>query len=157
MEFWKPPHISKVYEALTSIADERFKMIGQNKAHCYSSSGNKYYEIEFDPTEFAMMSNDNTAWFTDSVSYPMIAFLMLKGEIKYNQTVAMQLKGIEWKDINQKFKNDYNKAVEFVLEGLKEQGINIESIKAEVQNIYKILIGLKIAKFGPKRFPPKGY
>jgi hypothetical protein len=157
MEFWKTPHISKVYEALTAIADDRFKMIDDNKAHCYSSSGNKYYEIEFSPTEMAIMSNDNTAWFTDCVSYPMIGYLMLTGLLKYNPEVLPLLKGIKWKDINQKFKNNYDKAIEFVLENLKEQGIDIKFIEIEIAQIYKTLLKIKLGKLGAKRFPPKGY
>ena len=82
---WKKAHISKIYEALTAIADGRIELISTNKARCFSSSKGKFYEVEFDPQTNGIMSNDNTAYYTDSVSYPMIALLMLKGKITYDQ------------------------------------------------------------------------
>ena len=59
---WKKPRISKIYEALTAIADGRIELVSENKARCYSSSKGKFYEIEYDPETDSIMSNDNTAY-----------------------------------------------------------------------------------------------
>lgn len=154
---WKSPHISKIYEALTAIADSRIELDGPSKAKCYSSSKGKYYEIEYDSETGSMMSNDNTAYYTDSVSYPMVALLMLKGKIDYNDSLLNLLKGIYWKDINQKFKNDYDKAIEFVLADLQKKGIDVGFIRSEISKIYKEVCELKLNYLGEKRKPPVGY
>lgn len=154
---WTKPHISKVYEALTAIADLRIKIDGPNKAKCYSSSKGKYYEIEYNPTTGEIMSNDNTAYYTGSVSYPMIAYLMLTSKIKYKKSLSPTLKGIYWKDINQKFKNDYDKAIEFVLNKLKTKSIDIESLKKGIQDIYDEVSRLELHYSGTRKSPPIGY
>ena len=157
MNYWNKPHISKVYEALTAIADGRLKMISETSAKCFSSTHNKFYSIEYDPQTAAFMSNDNTAWYTGSLSYPMIAFLMLNEKISYNHEIAEKLKGIEWKVINQRYKNDYDSAISYVLNDLRKKGIEIDLIKTEAGRIFKILSDMKIGILGVKKFPSKAY
>ncbi|MFA6602758.1 MAG: hypothetical protein WCT01_03050 [Candidatus Shapirobacteria bacterium] len=154
---WKKPHISKIYEALTAIADSRIELDGPNKAKCFSSSKGKFYETEYDSATNQIMSNDNTAYYTDSVSYPMIALLMLNGKIEYDQSLLETLKGIYWKDINQKFKNNYDQAIEFVLTDLSNKGVDISSLKLKIDNIFSNVCNLELSFLGPKRLPPSGY
>lgn len=155
---WQKPHISKIYEALTAIADgDRIELVGDNKARCYSSSRGKFYEIEFDLENNSMMSNDNTAYYTDSISYPMVAVLMLKDKLKYDTKLLELLKGIVWKDIMQKFKNDYDKGIEFVLNDLKNKSIDTTYIKSEIDSIYTEVCKLEIKQLGSKKIPPKAY
>jgi len=154
---WKKPHISKIYEALTAIADKRTELVGDNKGRCYSSSRGKYYEIEFDLNTNSIMSNDNTAYYTDSLSYPMIAVLMLKGEVVYDEKLLALLKGIYWKDVNQKFKNNYDESVEFVLKDLAGKGVNIDFIKKEVNKMFSDIIKKEFKFLGSKTLPPSGY
>lgn len=155
--YWKKPHISKIYEALTAIVDARIELVSENKAHCYSSSKGKFYEVEFEPKTNSIMSNDNTAFYTDAVSYPMIALLMLKNKIVYNPKLLDMLKGIFWKDINQKFKNDYDKAVEFVLADLKSKCVDVDFIQAEINKIYEVASNLQLNYLGEKIKPPVAY
>ena len=155
--YWKRPHISKIYEALTAIADSRIELDGFNRAKCYSSSGNKYYEVKYDSKSDSIMSNDNTAYYTGSISYPMIALLMLKGRIKYNQELLPNLIGIRWKDVNQKFNNDYDKAVEYVLAGLESKGTDVKPVRDEIERMYSIIEKLKLEYLGQKRKPPLAY
>ena len=96
---WKAPHISKIYEALTAIADGRVQM-GENKAKVYSSSRGKYYDVTYDPTTGSISSNDKTAYCTGALSYPMIASFMLAWHISYEDSVAEMMKGIIVKDFN---------------------------------------------------------
>ena len=154
---WKKPHISKIYEALTAIADARIELVGENKARCYSSSKGKFYEVEFDPETDSIMANDNTAFYTDAVSYPMIALLMLKGIIIYDPKLLGMLKEIVWKDINQKFKNDYDKAIEFVLAELKSKNIDTVFIQSEIGKIYELACNLQLNYLGEKIKPPVAY
>ncbi|MBD3280803.1 hypothetical protein GF389_04750 [Candidatus Dojkabacteria bacterium] len=157
--YWKKPHISKVYEALTAIADDRIVIDKDNpdKTKCYSSSGNKYYTVTYDPESEAIMSNDNSAFYTDSLSYPMIAFFMLKGMVGYPKDLPDKLKGIHWKDINQKHKNNYDHSIKAVLVILEGRGVNVKEVKDQIKEIYEDVIAKDYKMLGKKQRPPKGY
>ncbi len=157
--YWKTPHINKVYEAITAIADKRIvqEPDDPHKAKCYSSSGNKFYEIELDPSKLAMMSNDNSAYYTDSLSYPMIALLMLNGYLERSTYLEEVLSGIYWKDINQKYNNDYDRSIQHVLAELKEKGIDTAKVEEEISEIYEKVIEMKVELLGEKKRPPTGY
>ena len=58
---WNHPSKTKMYEALGAVADGRIEISGNN-GKCYSSSGNKYYDITFDPESYKIMSNDNISF-----------------------------------------------------------------------------------------------
>lgn len=153
---WKQPHVSKIYEALTAMADSRIELDGDNKAKCYPSSKGKYYEVEFDLETNSIMSNDNTAFYTDSVSYPMIAYLMMTNRIVYDKSLLIILKGIYWKDINQKFKNNYDQAIQNVLDNLKAKGVDADNLQSMINDIYKKVCKLQLSLLGAKRLPPPG-
>ena len=60
-----------------------------------------------------------------------------------------------WKDINQKYKNDFEAALEYVLkdmtpESLKELGEYTESLVEAICN-------LNLKKLGERVIPPEGY
>ncbi len=156
--FWTKPHLSKIYEALGAIADNRIEFVeGKNEAKMYSSSGNKFYTVTWNNNLTEMMANDNSAFFNSKLSYPMISVLLLKGKISYPADLADNLKGIKWKDINQKFKNNFDRTIKFVLDELETKGIDREYIQAQVTKIAEQLETLQIGQFGKKAFPPKGY
>lgn len=151
---WSHPPIIKIYEALGAVADERVHISGAS-AKVYSSSGNKFYTIDFSPTEKAIMVNDNGSFYKGYLGYPAIAFLMLFGEIAYSPKVAEYLKDIPWKDINQKFRNDFDKTLEFILKDMTEtQRVEIAD---EVQTIDTQLSNQPYCLLGEKIAPPKGY
>lgn len=155
---WLPPkdeHI--VYEALSAIADGRFELIDENNAKCTSTSQGKFYSVKYDPASQSIMSNDNMAYFRDEVSYPMVALLLQRGDIKFNQEILNNLAGIKWKAINQKNKNDYMKSVEQVLADLQAKGVDTELIRSEVNKIFQSLNSFELNKLGAKVFPPKAY
>jgi len=152
--YWKKPHISRIYEALTAIADNRIELNG-NSASCYSSDENRVYEIQYDPIIGSIMSNDNTAYYTYSLSYPMIAYLMLIGKIPYEQKLLEILKDICWEDIYKQFKNDYDKSIKIVMGELKSEGTDVEFIRREIEKIYNFILNLKIKTFGSLQRPPK--
>lgn len=153
---WKKPHISKIYEALTAIADERIEING-NKAKCYSSTGEKFYDITYDPKIGSIMSNDNSAFYTYSLSYPMIAYLMLINEIPYEQKLLEILKNICWNEINKSLKNDYDKAIKLVLGELKKEGQDVDFIRNEIQKIYNFVCKMEVKTLGQLQKPIKGF
>lgn len=127
---WKYPSATKIYEALGAVADNRIEVSG-NTGTCYSSSGNKHYDITYDPILNAIMSNDNTSYWTGELGYPAVAFLLKSGVLEYRHDLAELLKGVAWKDINQKFKNDFDAALEYVLQDMEAR--NKEELKEYTQ------------------------
>ena len=151
---WKKPHISKIYEALTVIADDRMEIDG-NKAKCYLSSNDKFYDIKYDPIIGSIMSNDNAAFYTKSLSYPMIAFLMLISKIPYEQKLLEIFRDICWEDIYKEFKNDYDKSVKAVLGELKREGEDVDFIRKEIEKIYNFVCKMEIKTFGELQKPSR--
>lgn len=155
---WLQPRDSHiVYEALSAIADGRFELTGENTAKSTSTSRGKFYEVEYDPKTASIMSNDNMAYYAGEISYPMVAMLLVKGVIKYDEKILKGLKAIPWKDINQKNKNDYMKSVDEVLGDLKLKGIDIEHVRTECNRIYEEVKQMKLNYLGNKKIPPKAY
>lgn len=155
MDWALPPKI-KVHEALGCIADKRIEIEG-DEAKVYSSSRGKFYTVRYDSDKNAIMANDNASYWVGYLGYPSIAFLMLKGVIKFDPRFAEALKDIKWKDINTKFKNDFVKTEEYILEITKKRGVLDEEINKEVDRIYAQIKSLKIKKLGEKILPPQGY
>jgi hypothetical protein len=152
---WKKPHISKIYEALTVIADDRIEIDGNN-AVCYSEDGNKVFNIKYDPKVGSLMSNDSAAYYTRTLSYPMIAYLMMIGTVHYDRKLKNILRKIDWEDIYKNFKNDYDKSIKFVLGELKRNGDDVEFIRTETKKIYDFVCKLDIKTFGEFQKPQKG-
>jgi hypothetical protein len=151
---WKKPHIARIYEALTVIADGRIEING-NQGKCYSITNDKVYDIQYNPMNGSIMSNDNAAFYTNSLSYPMIAYLMLIGKIPYQEKLLEIFKDVCWKEVNIHFKNDYDKSIKFVLGGLKKEGRDTDFIRNEVKRIYDFICSLQIKTLGELQRPIK--
>lgn len=152
---WKLPPKIKIYEALGCIADGRMSIEG-NTAKVYSSSGNKFYTVVYDPDKNAIMANDNGSYWRGYLGYPAIAFLMQSGVISFDAVFAEALKGIHWKNVNIKFKNDFDKTVEYVHELLESKGVSLADFLKEVDRIFNQIEKLNLSLLGPKVFPPSG-
>lgn len=151
---WKEPAVTKIYEALGAVADGRVKVDGDT-AKVFSSTGNKFYEIKYDPEAKAIMANDNSSYWKGYLGYPAIAFLMKIGAVSYDEKLGEILKGVAWKDINQKFKNNFEKALEFILSSkTSDQRQQLEDF---VKKIEKEIKSLNLSLLGPKIKPPEGY
>lgn len=153
---WKIPPRIKVLEALGAIGDERIQING-NEAKVYSSSRNKFYSVEYDKKTNTISSNDNGSYWKGYLGYPAIAYLMKIGELPVNLQFCEQLKDIKWKDINQKFKNDFEKTEKTIMDLLKKRGENVEELENFIEEILEKLIELSLQK--PKNIPkpPEGH
>lgn len=151
---WKIPPINKVYEALGSIADDRIKING-DEAQVWSSDKSKSYIVEYDKDKNTIIANDNGSYWQGYLGYPSIAYLMRIGLIKYDKKIASALKNIEWKKINTKFKNNYEKTNAYALEQARENGYDVEEIKKEIEKIYTQVKELDLKVLEPKIKPPK--
>jgi hypothetical protein len=154
---WKLPPNIKIYEALGAVSDERIELVAEHEARVYSSTRNKFYTVTYDPEAQAIMANDNGSYWQSYLGYPSIAYLMQIGVIRYERNYAEALKGIAWKDINTKFKNDFDKTAEYIHTLLRDQGVSVEAFLQEVENIQRQIETLNLSLQGKKTKPPSGY
>jgi hypothetical protein len=151
---WKEPPTIKIYEALGAVADERIAVNGDS-AKVYSSSGNKYYDVNYDPAAQAIMANDNGSYWKGYLGYPAIAFLLATDVLPYQPEYGDLLKGIAWKDINQKYKNDFDKTLAHIFEPLTPE--QKEGLQEYVFALQDELRTLSLSVLGKKVLPPEGY
>jgi len=153
---WRLPPKIKIYEALGTLGDGRLEISG-NTAKVYSSSGDKFYSVAYDPKANAITSNDNSSYWVGYLGYPAIAFLLKKGVVAHDSDFAGALKGIPWKEVNTKFKNDFEKTEEHVNEILRKKGVDMNEFSAEIERIYNEIRKLKLDKLGKTQKPPVGH
>lgn len=153
MTKWKIPPAIKVYEALGAIADERIIIEG-DKAEVYSSEGNKKYDVVSSSSENAIMANDNGSYWVGYLGYPSIAYLMLSGKLEYCSQYGEALKGIEWKKINTKNKNDFDKTQKEVDEIMESKEVNLDEFYLYLARTIKKIEELGLSQLGNKAKPP---
>lgn len=134
----KLPPIAKIYEAYTCIADNRITM-QENEAIVTSSDGKKNYTIKWNGKDYA--SNDNATFWQGYPGYPVLAILMLQNKLSFNKEIVCLFAGINWHALNEKYKRDYDAAVEEVLEVIE---YDTSLIKAEVEKTYEEIKNLDI-------------
>lgn len=159
---WKTPPIIKVYEAIGSLADGRLEVAtvdanGLHHAKVRSSSGNKFYEVNYDPSTKAIMTNDNGSYWQGYLGYPALCLLMHLGEISFDKSLLETFRSIHWKDINQKHKNNFEKTEIEVLEIAASRGFNSDKTKLLVNECYQQVKLLTLVHLGKRLRPPKGY
>ena len=151
---WDTPPIIKIYEALGAVADSRLE-INDYKAKCFSSSGNKYYDVIYDPDKNAIMTNDNGSYWKGYLGYPAIAYLLQTNTLPYQPELGQLLKSVAWKDINQKFDNDFDKTLLYILESLDKNEKN--KLTQYTNQLLTQIDEMKLRKLGKKIKPPSGY
>ena len=134
----KMPPIEKVYEAWTAIADGRVIM-NEDYATVTSSDGTKEYTVRFSDDKYA--SDDNATYWQGYPGYPVLAVLMLQGKLPFDRVVAEKWKGVEWKVINTKYKNNYAIAVREVAE---QRGIDMTAAHQSAEAVMDALKSLDI-------------
>lgn len=148
---WNQPPIAKVYEALSAVADGRVKIIGEMSAQVVSSGGDKTYAVKWSPDGREITSNDNATRWQGYLGYPIIAVLLLIGRLPYDPAVARWLTGVKWHDLNEKYKGNYDAAVDHVLDGLRQRGIDADAARVEALRIHGTLAGLGLERPATKR------
>jgi len=142
---WKQPPITKVYEALSAVADGRVKLTGETSAQVVSSGGDKTYTVKWSPDGGEITSDDNATRWQGYLGYPIIAVLLLISRVPYDPAVAKWLAGVPWHDLNKRYKRNYDAAVDHVLEGLRLSSGDVGAVRAEAVRIHRALarLGLK--------------
>lgn len=155
MSTWKMPPRAKVYEALTAVADNRVTIMSATTAEVISSSGNKKYVVEWSEDGTQFTSNDNASYWQGYLGYPILAVLLVRGNLQCDKDVAAQLSGISWKDLNTRYRNDYEKAIEVVMKSVRAEGGDPEKIAVEVGCLMSQIEKLQLQKFPRRRRPPR--
>lgn len=151
---WKHPPVIKICEALGAMADGRVEVSG-NSAKVYSSSRNKFYDVACDPASNSIMANDNGSYWQGYLGYPSIAYLLKIGALEYKPSMGELLKGIAWKDVNQKFKNDFDKTLDHILSPLSDS--ERQKLMDYVGELSLRIKELDLNLLGKKTLPPEGY
>ncbi|MDF2655571.1 MAG: hypothetical protein K0R19_2045 [Bacillota bacterium] len=150
----KLPPIEKIYEAYSAIADRRIA-INEDHAVVISSSGSKEYTVSWNGSTYA--SNDNGTYWQGYPGYPVIAVLMQQKKLPLDLNIASNFAGVNWTELNTRYKRDYSKAAATVMDSLQCSGDEKEQIQAEVLRVYESMKLLDIqVKRGSSNKPKKG-
>jgi hypothetical protein len=155
---WGMPPLIKVYEAMGAIADGRVRPADNNTPpliwDVVSSDGTKTYRVEISPDGREISSNDNASYWQGYLGYPAIAVLLARGTLRASAESTRALAGIPWKELNRRFKNDYERTVEEVARIVAERGGDFSAIRREATSILEALAALAPLR-GPRRHPPR--
>lgn len=143
-----PPKI-KVLEGAAAVADGRITVVSDNKAEVKSSDGSRSYIVYVDLKSKEACSTDNGTIHRRYIGYPIISFLMLKGILPYNDRIAKALSGINWRELNEKYKN-YNLVEEEVKKIAMSKGIFPNEIDTFKERVYSALKSLRF-RYVPDR------
>jgi hypothetical protein len=140
----KPPRI-KVLEALGAIADNRVEVIDDCRAYVYSSDRGRRYLVYIDLDKGIVYSDDNGTVYRNYVGYPIISVLMLKGVLPYDPDLALGLKDIRWRELNEKYKSYY--VVERIVMNIaRRRGIDPGRLRSFVDDVYGRLSRISLYK-----------
>src|ERR1700733_3253094 len=90
---WKQPPVIKIYEALGAVADGRVEVSGDT-AKVYSSTGNKFYDVTYDPAEQAIMTNDNGSYWKENFTTERVLsffsiYISFSSDLLYNLVMSI--------------------------------------------------------------------
>ncbi|MEM0481044.1 MAG: hypothetical protein QXQ14_02595 [Candidatus Aenigmatarchaeota archaeon] len=133
------PPLIKYLEAYSVFADNRIKEISKNEYRIISSDKRKEYlvKIKFELGKILVFSNDNGTILKNYIGYPIIAVLIYKNVLKLPKNIEV-LKNIEWKKLNEKFKN-YDKVINYLKEKIGNTIDEIIEFSKENEKILKSL------------------
>lgn len=158
MKKWGMPPPIKVYEAIGAIGDGRVRAIDNSDPprvwEVVSSDGAKKYRVEISADGREISSNDNASYWQGYLGYPAIAVLMARGKLHASAEATRMLAGIPWKELNRRFKNDYERTAAEVARIVAERGGDFDAIRAEAASILDALEALGLER-GARRRPPR--
>jgi hypothetical protein len=137
-----PPRI-KILEALGAVADGRIKILDEYRAQVVSSEGDRTYDVYVDLSRKIVDSSDNGTVFRGYIGYPIISVLMIKRVLPYNERLAEGLKGIRWRELNERYKS-YALVEKLIKEQLARKGFSLEEIDRYVDEVMKSLEKIRL-------------
>jgi hypothetical protein len=152
-ERWKMPPLIKAYEAMGALGDGRVRLQDDGRAQVTSSEGDKTYEVEVSADNREISSNDNASYWQGYLGYPAIAVLLARGFYRPPANVIDALAGIPWKELNRKFRNDYEQTLAAVNKSVEENGHDPDAVRIEAETLIEALNKLGPVR-GKRRRPP---
>ncbi|HIW75268.1 MULTISPECIES: hypothetical protein [Gordonibacter] len=149
----KLPPLEKVYEAWSALADGRVSVCAdERRATVASSNGQKEYTVAWDADGHVYSSNDNATYWQGYAGYPVLAVLMEQGQLPLDHAAAEAFTGVNWTELNERFKRNYAAAVAHVT---NERDLDATQLDASAHAVMDALAALDLTiKRGPTR-PPK--
>lgn len=144
-DIWSLPPRIKILEALGSIADKRITKINDGEYKVVSSTGEREYTVRVDLKNLKIDSTDSGSVYKGYLGYPSIAVLMLEGVLPFSEKISNALKGIKWKELNEKYKAYWK--TEFVVKKIAQRkDVNEKEINDFVNKVMEKIKELKIRK-----------
>jgi len=139
-----PPRI-KVLEALGAVAGGRVKVISEKEAEVGASEGNRTYKVYVDLEKKQAYSDDNGTVFRNYVGYPIIAFLMVKKVLPFDEEMSKPLADVKWRTLNERYKS-YKAVEELMKDSLSKHGISRKRVDEFVRDVLNKIASLELSK-----------
>jgi len=143
---WKMPPLVKIYEAIGALGDGRVRLEDERHAWVLSSDRSKTYRVEISTDGREISSNDNASYWRGYLGYPAIAVMLMRGLYSVRPEVIGALSEIPWKELNRRFRNDYERTIEEVMRRAEQRGVDPAVIMAEVEAVLSA-----VREFAPVR------
>ncbi len=143
--------IEKIYEAWSAIADGRIEMHeDENYAWVDSSDRSKYYEVSWEDNVYG--SSDSATYWQGYAGYPVLAVWMKRGKLScLKEELLEELKGIAWKELNDKYKRDYTKAAEEALKNAAHKAEITDAAEKTYEEIKALDISVRRGRIRHKK------
>jgi hypothetical protein len=145
-ERWKMPPLVKIYEAFGALGDGRVQLEDERHASVLSSDRSKTYQVEISEDGREISSNDNASYWQGYLGYPGVAVMLKRGLYPVRAEVINALSGISWNELNRRFRNDYSRTIEEVMQRAEKRGFDSKMIAAEAEAMLS-----KLGEFAPLR------
>ena len=153
-EPWKMPPIAKVYEAIGALGDGRVAIKDSTHASVRSSDGSKLYEVEISGDGREVSSNDSASYWQGYLGYPAIAVMLARGLYGPRPDVVKALSRIPWKELNTRFRNNYDRTIVEVLQQAEQNGYDVAAIRREAEAVLDALRAASPLRGARRRRPP---
>jgi hypothetical protein len=148
---WEQPPIAKVYEAFSAVAAGRVQLIGPGRATVRSSNDQRTYDVWWKDGGRAVFSTDNASRFQGYAGYPIIAVLLVLGLLHADPALMAPLAGVDWHELNARFKRRYDEAVDHALSEAAAAGADAPAIRAAAESVAARLSRLELVRLTRSR------
>ena len=110
MDNLAPPPRIKFLEAISAVAGGRIKAHSDERFKVVSSDDTRVYTVwvrQVGDDVWQVCSTDNGTVHRRYVGYPIIAALIMKGALPYDEELARSLAKVPWRILNEKYKRYY--------------------------------------------------
>lgn len=140
-----------------AIGDGRVRAVDDDAARSVwevvSSDGSKTYRVEVSANGREVSSNDNASYWQGYLGYPAIAVLISRGALRVTPGATRLLAGISWKEVNRRYRNEYERTTAEVARIVRERGGDFDAIAIEAAAIIEALAALDLQR-GARPRPP---